>query len=102
MNEMRKLMEAVSRLNEDNYEISPLLKRFFRDQGLKVRVKSVWSGQISKAISVQPADWAQGEYRLKAGTILSGLEEFAKQQGMESKVWSSETGVPYFEYKVQA
>lgn len=99
MNEMRKLMETVSRLDENNAQISPLLKRFFRDRGLKVRVKSVWSGQISKAIAVQPNS-EMGNYRTDAATVISGLEDFANEHGLEAKVFSSETGVPYFEYKV--
>lgn len=103
MNEMRKLMEAVSRLDEDNSEISPRIKRFFRDRGIKVRMKSVWAGKISNAIAVHP-DISPGGYSGYAEEmekIVAGLNEFAKEHSLEAEVFISGTSVPYFEYKVK-
>ena len=92
MNEMRKLMEAVQ-LNEDNYAVSPAIKRYFKENGMYVKVQSVWSGRISKAISVEPA--TRGEKYAMASKedwnkVLPILKKFAKESGLDAEVYKSD------------
>lgn len=53
MNDMRKLMETVEPLFENNAEISPYFKRYLRQAGFDVRVKTMWNGILTKAIQIQ-------------------------------------------------
>ena len=99
----RFMGEAVD-LTEDNYEISPAIKKYFKDKGMYVSVKSIWSGQISKAISVEPATRGEkyaavsSEDRAKVLPILS---KFADENGLDAKVYKSKyTGRLLIEYAV--
>ena len=85
-----------------NYTHSPAIKKHFAKHEMYVKVKSVWSGRLSNAISVEPA--VKGEKHSvfphsEWMKIIPILEMYVEEHDLDAIVYANGCGSQIIEYR---